>query len=206
MPGPRATRSPVARRLTARPTPDAEQQPADRMSRAAGRDECADDGDGRTSTRHASDLEPVTVARQPSGATPTVERGRVEPPAEPRPRHAAPLAGLPQPHDACVGCIVSVTTLCRSLSSVPRSICSRSRAPNLRACAARRSAAGRSAGRRSVARASARGGTALPRRASTPRSPGSSRPRTTRTVPARRARAPRMRLRAPPSARRRRVS
>ncbi len=57
-----------------------------------------------------------------------------------------------------------------------------------------------------AARASAAAGRAPRRRASRPRSRGSSRPRTTRTRPAPRARARRTRRRAAPSARRRRAS
>ena len=76
-------------------------------------------------------------------------------------------------------------------SALSSSTSSRSRAPNASSVLLRRrSAAGRSAGRRAAARASAAAGTAPRRRASRRRSRGSSRPRTTRTPPARRARAP----------------
>ena len=109
--------------------PDAEHQPPDRVTGLAGGDESADSGEREHERDARGDLEAVAVpASVEDGADDEERHGERRAPPTRRRRSSHRGASRSQ-SEACAGCIVSVTTSRRSRSSVPRSICSRSRAP-----------------------------------------------------------------------------
>ena len=108
--------------------PAAEHQPPDRLGRLACCDQRTDGRVRQPEHEERDHLEQVARGDEVEDERDREEHGR-EREESPRERRSSHRATSRSHTEVWAGCIVSVTTPRRSCSSVPRSICSRSRAP-----------------------------------------------------------------------------